>query len=160
MAWKKVPGYGYPPAAKFVANWYAINGWCMDCTEEQRTSFVGEVLAKIIGEMSSAPNAPNGALQITPVTSATPTPIDTMVGCAANANALAVSDPAWSKRVGHDGLIKIYMACDAESRGMNAPGFTQEVTTLLTKSPGASGGVDKRLIWLAAGFAAIILLRK
>lgn len=154
-----VGGYGYPPPAEFLANWYVSNGQCIDCTEADRADPYAAVLERVLSEMKLTPDAPNGALQITATTSVTPEPDDSMMGCVSNANSLAVGDPEWSKRVGHEGLIKIYMACHAEARGFNEPGFTQEVVTLLTTGPSKAGGVDKKWLWIGGGILAFLVLR-
>jgi len=150
-----------PTPEQFANNWYDLaSGNCMDCTAEQRAHPAWEKFyTPMLSIFKDAPPI-NGVPQVQYVNifaeaGAPDNPV--LAACYDRANRLALDNPAWAKKVGQDGLIKIAIACMWEAEDRISDGYMQQLVTALAKKP----TTIPTWVWIAgAGAAALLLLRR
>jgi hypothetical protein len=150
-----------PTPAQMASNWYDMSsGNCLDCTPEQREHPAYKQW--FLGMLSILKDTPpiNGVPQIKYVNifkaaGAPDNPV--AMECYERANQLALANPAWGKKAGQDGLLKVAIACMWEAQGRIPDGYMQGLVTEL----GKKSAIDPKWLWIGgAAVGAWLLLRK
>jgi len=138
----------FPSAEEFVEHAYNGAGQCLDCADtnpELRRFYEG------IRDAAEAPQV-GGARQIKfPLGS---TDEQAVNACYDTVNSMALSNPEWSQKIGHSGMMKLQAACYYEATGAAPVGYMQQVADAIDLK---SSGVPQ-WAWLAVGAAAVLLL--
>ena len=148
-----------PTPEEFAANWYQMNsGQCMDCTADQRAHPGYQKLFLPLMKLIKDTPPINGVPQVKYVNPFAGAPgfddDPTLMACYDRANSLALDNPAWAKKAGQDGLMKVATVCMWEARGNIPDGYMQDVVTALANKPMA---IDKRWLWGGAAAVAYLL---
>lgn len=144
MAWNVTP-------AQFAKDYYTPDGTCVTCEggDPRALEFLNAT-----AESAKAPNI-GEALQIKPPWGLEPNAVGRE--CIRMANDTALANPAWSKKVGHKGLIRLQAACYYEAQGIAPAGFAQGVASEMLAAQGIPTWV---YVAGAAGLALLLLRRK
>ena len=149
-----------PTPQQMADNWYNYaHGQCYDCTEEGRNHPGYQKMFLPLLELVKDTPPINGVPQVKYVNPFAGVPgfedNPTLAACYDRANQLALDNPAWAKKVGQDGLVKIAIACMFEAAGNIPDGYMQELVNALANKPAA--GIDKRLLWAGGAVVAYLL---
>lgn len=149
-----------PTPQQMADNWYDMgNGNCLDCTAEQREHpgykqwFLG-----MIAILTDTPPI-NGVPQIKYVNIFKDAGAPDNPGlkeCYDRANQLALDNPAWAKKAGQHGLLKVATVCQWEREGRIPDGYMQQLVNALAQKKG-----DVPWLWIGgAAVAALLLFRR
>ena len=156
MAFENIPT---PP--QMANNWYDLStGRCLDCTEADRAQPAYQKMFLPMQAMVKDVPAIDGVPQVRYVNAfaAAGFPDNlTLAACYDRANQLALDNPAWAKKVGQDGLIKVAVVCMWEAEGRIPSGYMQQLVTALAEK----SATVPAWVWLGgAAVAALLLLRR